>query len=155
MTTTSAAAFVPAGQDIYGQRWGLGVSTMAFKVAGQGEQGLFVLENTFHAQGGPARHLHYAQDEWFYVLEGEFIVEVGGEQFRLRPGDSVLAPRRVPHAPAHVGDAVGRLLVTFSPAGQMEAFFRLVTPENRMPVPDPALWRAYGMEVTGPPIEIP
>ena len=36
-----------------------------------------MLENTFHAKGGPARHLHYDQDEWFYAVEGEFIIEVG------------------------------------------------------------------------------
>ena len=36
----------------------------------------FILENTFLAKGGPARHLHYDQDEWFYVLEGEFQFEV-------------------------------------------------------------------------------
>lgn len=26
----------------------------------------FILESTFLAKGGPARHLHYDQDEWFY-----------------------------------------------------------------------------------------
>lgn len=42
----------------------------------------------------------------------------------------------------------------FLPAGQMEAFFRKVTRADAMPMPDPALWRAYGMELVGPPLAI-
>lgn len=145
---------VVAGSDCFGEQRGLGISTIAFKVAGQGEGGLFVLENTFHARGGPARHLHISQDEWFYIVEGEFVFEVGGERFRLAAGDSLLAPRQVPHVWAYVGAAVGRILVAFTPAGQMEAFFRKVTQTNAMPIQDPTLWRAHGMELLGPPLPV-
>ncbi len=118
------------------------MSTIQFKVAGQGSDGLFVLENTFHAKGGPARHLHYDQDEWFYVVVGEFLMEVGNERFALHPGDALLAPRNVSHVWAYVGDATGRILVTFMPAGKMEAFFREMTKANAMLPLDPDLWRA-------------
>ena len=146
---------VPAGADRFDEVRELGVSTIQFKVAGAGSQGLLVLENTFHARGGPARHLHVDQDEWFYVVDGEFVMEVGTERFSLHPGDSVLAPRQVPHVWAHVGDGRGRILVAFTPAGQMEAFFRIVTAHNAMPPQDPALWRAHGMELLGPPLPVP
>ncbi|HTG37160.1 MAG TPA: cupin domain-containing protein [Thermoanaerobaculia bacterium] len=146
---------VPAGADRFGEHRGLGVSTIEFKVAGPESAGLLVLENTFHAKGGPARHLHLAQDEWFYAVEGEFVVEIGDERLRLAPGDSVLAPRQVPHVWAHVGDGRGRILIAFTPAGQMEAFFRAVTARNAMPPQDPALWRAHGMELLGPPLALP
>ena len=145
---------VAAGADCFGEARGLGVSTIQFKVAGQGSDGLFVLENTFHAKGGPARHLHYDQDEWFYVVAGEFLMEVGDERFALHPGDALLAPRNVPHVWAHVGDNTGRILVTFRPAGKMEAFFREVTRAIAMPPQDPELWRAHGMELLGPPLSI-
>lgn len=145
---------VAAGADRFGEHRGLGISIISFKVVASDSSGLFVLENTFHAKGGPARHLHYEQDEWFYNAEGEFVLEVGSERFTLKPGDSVLAPRRVPHVWAHVGDGRGRMLITFMPAGQMEAFFREVTKANAMPPQDPALWRAHGMELLGPPLEI-
>jgi hypothetical protein len=36
----------------------------------------------------------------------------------------------------------------------MEAFFREATRVNAMPSQDPALWRAHGMEVLGPPLPI-
>jgi len=145
---------VAAGEDRFGEHRGLGVSAIQFKVTPADGGGLLILENTFHAKGGPARHLHFEQDEWFYVAEGEFLMEVGDERFTLRPGDSLLAPRRVPHVWAHVGEGRGRILIAFMPAGQMEAFFREVTKANAMPPRDPALWRAHGMELVGPPLSV-
>jgi mannose-6-phosphate isomerase-like protein (cupin superfamily) len=145
---------VVTGQDRYGEQRSLGISTIAFKVCPSDSSGLFILENTFHAPGGPARHLHYEQDEWFYAVEGEFRFEIGAERIRLQPGDSLLAPRRVPHVWAYVGAARGRILITFMPAGQMEAFFREVTKAHAMPPQDPALWRAHGMELLGPPLAL-
>ena len=81
-------------------------------------------------------------------------IEVGQERVRLQPGDSLLAPRQVPHVWAHVGEGRGRILIAFMPAGQMEAFFREVTKANAMPPQDPALWRAHGMELLGPPLAV-
>jgi len=145
---------VAAGDDRFAEQRGLGISTIAFKVTPQDSSGLLMLENTFHATGGPPRHLHHDQEEWFYALEGEFLLEVGDERMRLWPGDSVLAPRQVPHVWASVGAQGGRILIAFQPAGRMEAFFRAVTAANAMPPQDPALWRAHGMEVLGPPLVV-
>ncbi|HEX6798612.1 MAG TPA: cupin domain-containing protein [Ktedonobacterales bacterium] len=151
----NSALWVAAGADRFGEHRGLGVSAIDFKMSSQDGSGLFVLENTFHAKGGPARHLHHDQEEWFYVLEGEFLFEVGQERFRLNPGNSLLAPRKLPHVWAYVGDAPrGRILVAFQPAGNMEAFFREVTRVDAMPPRDPELWRAYGMELLGPPLPV-
>ena len=151
----SSASFLAAGADREGERRGLGISTIAFKVSMPNPDGPFILENSFHAKGGPARHLHYDQDEWFYALEGEFLFEVGTERFRLLPGASLMAPRRVPHVWAFVGEARGRILVSFFPAGKMEAFFREVTPTNTMPSQELGiLWRDYGMELLGPPLSV-
>jgi mannose-6-phosphate isomerase-like protein (cupin superfamily) len=146
---------LPAGHDCFGEHRGLGISTIAFKLTGSGEQGPLVVENTFHAPGGPARHLHHDQDEWFYALEGSFLMEVGEERMRLEPGDSLLAPRGVPHVWAFVGGSErGRMLIAFAPAGRMEAFFRRVTRADAMPPQDPALWSAHGMTLLGPPLAL-
>lgn len=85
---------------------------------------LFVIEHASRKKGGPPRHLHHNENEWFYVIEGEYIAEVGSERFQLKPGDSLLGPREVPQAWAYVGEGPGKLLIAFSPAGKMEAFFR-------------------------------
>src|SRR5262249_32603490 len=101
--SSSAIVRVSAGEDRFGEHRGLGISVIDFKVVPSDSSGLFVLENIFHSKGGPARHLHTNQDESFYVLEGEFRFEVGSEKFTLHPGDSLLAPRNVPHVWAYVG----------------------------------------------------
>jgi quercetin dioxygenase-like cupin family protein len=145
---------VAAGQDCFGEHRGLGISEIAFKVVPQSRNGVLIIENTFRAKGGPARHLHYDQDEWFYAVEGEFIIEIGQERFSINPGDSLLAPRQIPHVWAYVGDTIGRMLITFMPAGKMEAFFREVTKANAMPPQNPELWRDHGMELMGPPLPI-
>jgi quercetin dioxygenase-like cupin family protein len=149
------ALLVSAGRDKYGDHRGLGISVISFKVTSQDENGILILENTFREKGGPARHLHHNQDEWFHALKGEFIFEVGEEKFRLKPGDSLLAPRKIPHVWAYTGgDTTGSILIAFMPAGKMEAFFREVTKANAMPPQDPALWRAHDMELLGPPLSI-
>lgn len=149
-----APVIVAAGQDRFGERRGLGISAISFKVTPTDVPDTLIIENTFHAPGGPPRHLHFEQDEWFYALEGEFVIEVGTERYRLTPGDSLLAPRRVPHVWAYTGNATGRILISFAPAGDMEAFFREVNKENAMPPQTPELWSAHGMELLGPPLRV-
>lgn len=151
----ATAVHVPADADRFGARMDLGLSQIDIKVSAQDtDERALVIENTNVARGGPARHLHTSQDGLFYVLAGEYRVEVGEERFTLTPGDSLLAPRQVPHVWAFAGDGHGRLLITFTPAGRMEAFFREVSKLGAMPPQDPALWRAHGMELLGPPLSI-
>ena len=145
---------VAATEDQFGEHRGLGVSQISFKLTPKDRNGIFIIENIFHEKGGPAKHLHYDQDEWFYALEGDFLLEVGDEQFKMKPGDSILAPRKIPHVWAYTGGECGRMLIAFMPAGKMEAFFREVTKANAMPPQDPELWRAYGMELLGPPLKV-
>jgi Cupin domain len=95
------------------------------------------------------------------VIEGKYIVEIDTERFELGSGDSLLAPRKVPHAWAFVGDGKGRLLISFAPANKMEAYFRLINriraahtyadPNNKQ---EAELMRQYGMELIGPPLKV-
>jgi mannose-6-phosphate isomerase-like protein (cupin superfamily) len=68
-------------------------------------------------------HVHSREDELFYILEGEHIVQRGQMEFGVGPGDAVFLPRGVPHAQRRVVPGEGRLLVVCSPAG-FEEFFR-------------------------------
>jgi mannose-6-phosphate isomerase-like protein (cupin superfamily) len=145
---------VAGDQDRFGEQRGLGVSTITFKVMPGDSSDVFIIENTFHEKGGPARHLHYEQDEWFYIVEGEFIMEIGQDRFRMTSGDSILGPGKIPHAWAYTGGARGKILIAFVPAGKMESFFREVTKANAMPPLDPELWRIHGMELVGPPLQV-
>ena len=107
------------------QRTIAGANLIAFKVSGPDTNGgLFIFEQVSLRKGGPPRHLHHRQEEWFYVMDGEYIFEVGEERMRLRPGDSLLAPRKVPHVWAYAGEAPGKISIGFQPAGKMETFFQ-------------------------------
>ena len=118
--------------------------------------GLFVVEATDGTKGGPPRHLHHEQEEWFYVVESEYVIEIGDEWYELGPGDSVLAPRGVPHAWAHVGEGMGKQLIVFQPAGKMEAFFGELSKIEGVPQPEvmQRLFSSHGMEMTGPPLPV-
>ncbi|HZG01690.1 MAG TPA: cupin domain-containing protein, partial [Chitinophagales bacterium] len=83
---------------------------------------LTVYDTTRDKPGGPPLHFHHAQDEWFFVSEGEFDIRVGEETFKCKAGDSVFAPRMTPHAFANTTET-GRLMVMYQPAGTMEEFF--------------------------------
>ena len=116
--------------------------------------GLFIIENLNETKGGPPRHLHYEQEEWFYAIEGVYLLEIGDELFDLGPGDSILSPRKIPHAWAFNGKGRGRLLIAFQPAGLMESFFKELAKIKG--VPEKAvlkqLFHVHGMEITGPPL---
>ena len=118
--------------------------------------GLSVLEITSFAKGGPARHLHHEQDEWFYVVEGEYVIEVGEERYELGPGDSVLAPRKVSHVWAHVGEGTGRLIAALQPAGEIEAFFDELATLGSNPEREVLrkVFSSHGLELAEPPLAI-
>ena len=155
---TEQSARIPAGGDRFQRRRKiLGSMSIDFKVSGSDTDGdLFVIENTNDAKGGPPRHLHHEQEEWFYVVDGEYVAEVGEERYRLGPGDSVFAPRGTPHLYAHVGEGTGRMLVAFRPAGEMESFFEAMSLVEGAPSREELrrLFRSHGMEVAGPPLEV-
>lgn len=117
---------------------------------------LYIIEHTDEKKGGPPQHIHHAQDEWFYVLEGTYVLIVGEERYDLGPGDSVFAPRGVPHVWAHAGGETGRLLLAFQPAGQMESFFKGLAQAGSAPSPEVLrpLFSSHGMTVVGPPLAI-
>jgi mannose-6-phosphate isomerase-like protein (cupin superfamily) len=76
-----------------GERHSLGFSTIAFKVLPRETGGgLFLIEHTNMQKGGPGLHLHCAQEEWFYAVEGTLLFQVGERRVELKPGDSVLGP---------------------------------------------------------------
>ena len=155
---TGQGARVPAGEDRSRKRRRIfGSMSIDCKVSGSETDGsLFIIENTNDSSGGPPRHLHHEQEEWFYVVKGEYVVEIDDVRHQLGPGDSILAPRKTPHVWAHVGEGTGRLLVAFRPAGDMEAFFEAMSQVKGAPSREDlhGLFRSHGMEVTGPPLRV-
>jgi quercetin dioxygenase-like cupin family protein len=145
---------VPVGEDRYGKFKVLGISSIAVKVSKRESSELFAVEITLKEKGGPAKHLHYDQDEWFYALEGDLLIEAGDELFRMKPGDALFVKKTIPHAWANVGPTQMRFLALVTPAGKLEEFFENAAKNNALPGPDQELWRPYGMEWVGPPLKI-
>jgi quercetin dioxygenase-like cupin family protein len=89
---------------------------------------------------GPPPHIHKNEDEAFYVLEGEFSVFLGSEEFRAKPGDFISLPRGIRHSFRSDSDDVGRMLVIVSPSG-FEKFFDAVgepVDDDTIPPPPPS-----------------
>ena len=102
--------------------------TFMSKISGADTDGdLYVYESTRSKEGGPLHHYHFAQDEWWYVLQGEFLIKIGDTTYNAKAGDSVFGPRMIPHSFAKIGEGEGRLLQIFQPAGKMEEFFTRVS----------------------------
>ena len=117
---------------------------------------VYVFESTRVKEGGPSFHLHYEQDEFWYVIKGEFLFKVGEETFRAKAGDTVFGPRQVPHAFAKVGEGEAKLLMFFQPAGKMEKMFKdisegasknITTDEGK-----DKFFHEYGLKRIGPPL---
>ena len=77
-------------------------------------------------EAGPPPHIHYEQEEAFYVLEGTFSFQSGDETIKTEPGSFILVPRGTVHTFRNTGAGTGRVLLTNTLPGAHERFFREV-----------------------------
>lgn len=150
-TATPPPHLVRAHDDRFGEIHAPGYNEILFKTSTAETPSLFAIEHTAIQPGwGPPLHFHLAQEEWFYVIEGEVLFQLGDQRLILKPGDSILGPRNVPHAFLAAGPNPARMLITFTPAGQMEEFFRATA--SLGPQQSAAVFGRYGMKRIGPPL---
>lgn len=117
---------------------------------------IYVFESIRVKEGGPSHHVHFEQDEWWYVLSGQFLIKVGDELHEAKAGDSVFGPRNVPHSFAKIGEGEGRLLMFFQPAGKMEEFFTRVSAgfaKDMSEAEQDTFREAHGFRRVGPAIK--
>jgi mannose-6-phosphate isomerase-like protein (cupin superfamily) len=107
---------------------------------------------------GPPLHIHHAEDEAFWVLEGQLTVRCGDAEFAAGPGSYVYTPRGVPHTFRVEGAEPARTLMINTPAGLIGFFRELGRPAPTPTLPPPsrpdlaALRRvseAYGCAIPG------
>jgi quercetin dioxygenase-like cupin family protein len=119
--STRSGAF-HVGADEGEARWWLG-SLATIKATAEDTGGRYALIEVQEPAGVQAPlHVHHAEDEAFWVLEGRVTFTVGEDTMEAGPGTFVFAPRDVPHT-YRVDSEDARLLFILSPGG-MEGFIR-------------------------------
>ena len=141
--------------------WVLGMLE-TIKVSREDTAGQFgLIEVVARAGDGSPWHVHPDEDEWFYVLEGEFTVYVADTRLSLTAGSFAFGPKGVPHT--FIAESHGaKALVGFQPF-LFEGFLhevgepateRVLPPPLRAP-PDMAriipIGNRNGIEILGPP----
>ncbi len=128
---------------------------MVIRIHGRDTGGVIsAVESHDLPNGGPPPHIHHREDETFQILEGEYEWTVGGDTFIAKKGDTVFAPRGVPHTYRYVGNPPGRLMCIITPAG-FEGFFQdigTLSPEQQQDLPRVLeIAKKYELEFLPPP----
>ena len=142
-------------------RWFLG-ALGTIKAASETTDGrLAVIEFRWPQGGGSPLHVHHNEDEWFYVIEGELTIWVGGDVVVAPAGSFVWGPRDVPHT-FLVTSPEARFLMVTDPAPFADFVRAMSEPAQALTLaptsvqpPDPermtAVAAEYGIEILGPP----
>ena len=128
---------------------------MVIRVHGRDTGGtVSVVESHDVPDGGPPPHIHQREDETFQILEGEYEWIVGDEKFVAKKGETIFAPRGIPHTYRYVGKSPGRLMCVITPAG-FEGFFEEIgamTPQQQQDIPRVMeIAKKFGLEFLPPP----
>jgi DNA-binding transcriptional MerR regulator len=158
---------VGAGEARFGERIKLGGEPNDCKVSARDTNGAMCVFEFTGSGGGPL-HLHHDQDEWIYIIDGEFDFLIGEKRFCAGSGESVFIPRKVAHSWVCANGKPGKVINVYQPAGRMEEFFRaigdsfkdLITLEqlvNKTYTMEQVkalhqLLEAHGMDLLGPPL---
>ncbi len=148
---------VKATESRFDEKTIIGSSPNDIKVSQKDTNGdLTIFEYTGNDKGGPPLHIHLKQDEIFYIVEGEYLVQVGEEKFHVKSGDTVFAPRLVPHTFAQLTDK-GKMFYLFQPSGKMEDFFRKAGKKS-IEAPNKGekaskLFEEHNLKIVGPPLQ--
>ncbi len=142
--------------------WFLG-SLMLFKATGADNGQTFsLIEQTLPPGFAPPLHVHHAEDEAFYVLEGAFTFVCGENRWHAEPGAFIFLPREIAHGFLVEGNMPGRLLQFTFPAGLENFHAEMGEPAQSLTLPPMSppdmakmqtLAAKYHFDIVGPPME--
>jgi len=138
---------------------GYGIGGGSYRIiatAASTQNTFFALENIEVPDGGTPLHCHTREDEFFHVVEGELTLFVQGKTVTLAAGQSLFAPRGIPHCFKNCSSRPVKFLVFCTPP-DIEAFFDYGLPIDGKPPTDQQLMQRivamapkFGLEVLGP-----
>lgn len=82
-------------------------------------------------------HVHYREDESFWLLDGSATFEVGDTAIEAKAGDFLFAPRDIPHRYT-VGSDGCRMLFIMTPGGFEELIVAMSAPAGSLTLPPPS-----------------
>lgn len=156
MTAATRTALVRNAADAE-RRWFFGGGVHTWLATAEDTGGTFLLfEDAMDRGKQTPLHTHPA-DETMYLIEGELLMHLDGQEHAVRAGGVVVAPAGVPHA-FLVVSATARVLWLHTPGG-CEAFYKtasdpLTSDTDRVVDFDrvrQAAQSAGGIEILGPP----
>ncbi len=160
MTGTNKGFRVNAGEARNGQHFqmkGVTLNELDLKIASSDTNGSLAVfeQNGFTPNGGPPLHIHLYQDEYFYIVEGEYIFQCGEEKYQMKPGDTIFLPKNVPHAFVQLTEKA-RVIVSYMPAGKMEDFFKTTDAWTSPPTKEliAKTFEHHDMVVVGPNLQV-
>jgi quercetin dioxygenase-like cupin family protein len=126
--------------------------------------GLCIMEHRLPQGDSPPLHVHAAEDEIFHILKGVVRYEVGGKTIIGRAGDTLVAPKGLPHSFV-VESPEGAHVLTITTRADFETMLRAVSrPATAQALPDAApptpeflerlvrVAAANGIDIIGPPL---
>jgi mannose-6-phosphate isomerase-like protein (cupin superfamily) len=145
--------------------WFLDTEVVIRVSATDGGDGISVLEHFAPFADSPPLHRHTDEDEIFHLLSGTMRFVIEGREVEVRAGETLRAPKRLPHT-YRIESRDGARWLTITAHGQFEQFVRAFgRPPSRPGLPDPsgpptpeqaealaAACRNYGIEIVGPPL---
>jgi quercetin dioxygenase-like cupin family protein len=150
---------VAAGEARFGEHYkmkGITLNILDIKISGSDSEGdLAVFEQTGETpNGGPPLHIHPYQDEWFYVIDGSYLFQVGDEMMSAGAGDTIFLPRNVQHAFIQLTER-GKMIVSYFPSGKMESFFKKTSSWTQPPTIEEIrhIFEEHDMKIVGPPLK--
>jgi len=160
MTTPGTPVQIIGAERDGEKRWFYGGGVHTWKATAQETGGAFLLFEMRMDQGKlTPLHTHPESDETMYVLEGEILMHMDGQEHRLGVGGLAVAPRGMPHAFLVVSETA-RLLCLHTPGCGQEFYWGASEPiDDGRPASGPvdfarvqaSAQRNGGIEILGPP----
>ena len=145
--------------------WFLNTRVRIVVPASAGKDSISILQHWAPFGDSPPLHIHTTEDEAFRVLEGRFRFRVGDQEHLLHAGETLLAPKNVPHTYC-IESPEGGSWMTVTTSGDFEGLVRKIsrpagndglptpvdhpTPEQIQALTDAC--RDHKIEIAGPPM---
>jgi mannose-6-phosphate isomerase-like protein (cupin superfamily) len=123
--------------------------TELFATSAQTGGSLGLFRQTISPKSGPPLHIHKSNDEFFYVISGEFRFQLGARVVSAPVGSFIFVPRGTAHTFENSGTVPGVLLVGVTPGG-LENFF--VERQGVDAATADSINKRYDTDSCGPPL---